>query len=78
MYMYTISLSLSFSLFLSHAHTHIHQHEAAKVMQDAINEFRGTPEEVRLDTTTNSHCYGVKVHYDNTHMHKQTHTLESQ
>lgn len=24
------------------------QHEAAKVMQDAINEFQGTPEEVRI------------------------------
>ena len=24
------------------------QHEAAKVMQDAINEFSGTPEEIRI------------------------------
>ena len=24
------------------------QHEAAKVMQDAINDFQGTPEEVRI------------------------------
>ena len=24
------------------------QHEAAKVMQDAINEFQGTPEEIRI------------------------------
>lgn len=26
----------------------IFQHEAAKVMQDAINEFSGTPEELRV------------------------------
>ena len=24
------------------------QHEATKVMQDAINEFQGTPEEIRI------------------------------
>lgn len=29
-------------------HFSILQHEAAKVMQDAINEFSGTPEELRV------------------------------
>ena len=26
----------------------INQHEAAKVMQDAMNEFEGSPEEIRI------------------------------
>ena len=29
-------------------HSVLRQHEAAKVMQDALNEFQGTPEEVRI------------------------------
>lgn len=39
------------SVFLELADTHRllgQQHEAAKVMQDAINEFQGSPEEVRI------------------------------
>lgn len=43
---YNKSLSPSpFLLLFLHAHI---QHEAAKVLQDAINEFSGTPEELRL------------------------------
>ena len=49
------------------------QHEAAKVMQDAINEFTGTPEEYRyMYTPPYSHTlYTITVH---THTHTHTHT----
>ncbi|KAG2459713.1 TT21B protein, partial [Polypterus senegalus] len=46
-----ISSSDRVSLFLELAEAHRlngEQHEAAKVIQDAINEFSGTPEEVRI------------------------------
>ncbi|MEE6489492.1 hypothetical protein FKM82_015590 [Ascaphus truei] len=46
-----ISASDSVSIFLELVDAHQmngEQHEAAKVLQDAINEFSGTPEEVRL------------------------------
>ncbi|CAI9719675.1 repeat 21B-like [Octopus vulgaris] len=46
-----ISVNDKVSVFLELADTHKllgEQHEAAKVMQDAINEFQGTPEEVRI------------------------------
>ncbi len=37
---------------MHHYTMHSSQHEAAKTMQDAINEFSGTPEEVRLASIT--------------------------
>lgn len=46
-----ISVNDRVSVFLELAETHRmldEQHEAAKVMQDAINEFQNTPEEVRI------------------------------
>lgn len=46
-----ISVNDRVSVFLELADTHRllgQQHEAAKVMQDAINEFQGSPEEVRI------------------------------
>nr|KAG5695130.1 hypothetical protein BaRGS_017229 [Batillaria attramentaria] len=46
-----ISVNDRVSVFLELAEAHRmldEQHEAAKVMQDAINEFQGTPEEVRI------------------------------
>ncbi|BFZ22635.1 hypothetical protein BsWGS_25674 [Bradybaena similaris] len=46
-----ISTSDRVSVYLELAEAHRlqnQQHEAAKVMQDAINEFQGTPEEVRV------------------------------
>ncbi|XP_023227553.1 tetratricopeptide repeat protein 21B-like [Centruroides sculpturatus] len=46
-----ISVNDKVSLYLEIADTHRQldqQHEAAKIMQDAINEFHGTPEEVRI------------------------------
>lgn len=46
-----ISINDKVSLYLEIADTHRQldqQHEAAKIMQDAINEFHGTPEEVRI------------------------------
>ncbi|XP_012939708.1 tetratricopeptide repeat protein 21B isoform X2 [Aplysia californica] len=46
-----ISVNDRVSVFLELAEAHRQQneqHEAAKVMQDAINEFQGTPEEVRI------------------------------
>ena len=39
------------SVFLELADAHLalnQQHEAAKVMQDAVHEFQGTPEEIRI------------------------------
>lgn len=46
-----ISVNDRVSVFLELAEAHRllgNQHEAAKVMQDAINDFQGTPEEVRI------------------------------
>lgn len=46
-----ISVNDRVSVFLELTEAHRlqnEQHEAAKVMQDAINEFQGTPEEVRI------------------------------
>ncbi|XP_064595299.1 tetratricopeptide repeat protein 21B-like isoform X2 [Liolophura sinensis] len=46
-----ISINDRVSVFLELAEAHRNlgeQHEAAKVMQDAINAFQGTPEEVRI------------------------------
>ncbi|XP_059173967.1 tetratricopeptide repeat protein 21B-like [Physella acuta] len=46
-----ISVNDRVSVFLELAEAHRllnEQHEAAKIMQDAINEFQGTPEEVRI------------------------------
>lgn len=45
---------VSVYLELAEAHRHLNeQHEAAKIMQDALNEFQGTPEEIRI-TVANS------------------------
>merc|ERR1719242_2419912 len=47
----SISVNDRVSVFLELAEAHRlqnEQHEAAKVMQDAINEFQGSPEEVRI------------------------------
>ncbi|CAD5116982.1 DgyrCDS5817 [Dimorphilus gyrociliatus] len=52
----SISTNDRVSVFLELAEAHRHldeQHEAAKVMQDALNEFQGTPEEIRI-TVANS------------------------
>ncbi|EDO49516.1 predicted protein, partial [Nematostella vectensis] len=44
----TASDRVSVYLELVQAHRHAgHEHEAAKIMQDALNEFQATPEEVR-------------------------------
>ena len=46
-YLLIISFIISLLLYILFKETNL-QHEAAKVMQDALNSFRGTPEEVRL------------------------------
>lgn len=46
---FSVNDRVSVFLELAEAHRMLdEQHEAAKVMQDAINEFQGTPEEVRI------------------------------
>ncbi len=68
-------------LELVQVHTRLgHTHEAAKVMQDAINMFTGSPEEVRwvymyviimaivfkdnLNRKYVCNCQGIPMHYD--------------
>ena len=47
----SLSLSEQVTIYLELANVHSrlgHVHEAAKVMQDAINEFTGSPEEAKI------------------------------
>ena len=47
----TLTLSQQVTVYLELVDVHNklgHTHEAAKVMQDAINEFTGTPEEAKV------------------------------
>ena len=48
----TLSEQVSVYLELANVHGALgHTHEATKVIQDAINEFTGTSEEFRCDTS---------------------------